>query len=325
MTMKHKIIILPLGFGDPGNMSQKVLNRLKTAEHLILRTRKHAITGWLETCGMPFNSFDSLYENAVDFDSLSSAIAASLWEMAEGFTVTYAVSDPLTDESVSAILAAKPAGANVEIIPGPSVSDLYLPSILPYLPEADLRILSAEQFRHVSYYPDESLLLIEVDNPLLAGEVKLHLSGILGDDQNLIFMRDETSAVQISLFELDRQPEYDHRSAVFIPRCPIQSRNRYTLNDLPYLIDKAQETCLTRCPDDSPHLSVTPSLQATAGRCTDAISQNDPEALKSALGDLLFQSLVHASVAERYDEFTLGDVLSSLFRRTSGEKCEKNG
>ena len=323
--MKQKIIILPLGFGDPAVLSPNVLNELKRAEHLILRTRKHAIVTWLEASALPFDSFDYLYENAVDFDSLSSTIAASLWKMAESSTVTYAVSDPLTDASVAAIFAAKPEASIVELVPGISVSDLYLPSVFPYLPDADLRILSAEQFLHVSYNPDESLLLTEMDNPLLAGDVKLHLSEILGDDQNLVFMRDETSAVQIALFELDRQPAYDHRSAVFIPRCPIQSRDNYTLNDLSYLVNESQEACLTRSPGASPHLSVLPPVQTIAGRCADAIAQDDPEALKDALGDLLFQSLVHASVAERFDEFTLADVLCSLFRRSSYGKREKSG
>ena len=322
--MKPKIIVLPLGFGDPGQLSPKVLTALESADHLILRTGRHAIAGWLESKFIPFESFDSLYETAGDFDSLSSSIAASLWKIAEKHSVTYAVSDPLTDESVASVLAAKPASGVVELIPGISVADLYLPALLPYLPEADLRILSAEQFIHICFNPDENLLITEMDNPLRAGEVKLHLSETLGDDQKLLFMRDETSALQIDLYELDRQPVYDHRSAVFLPRCPVQNRDSYILGDLPYLVGKAQES-LPALQTDSPHLSVTPSLQETAERCADAINCMDPDTLKDALGDLLLQSLVHASVAERFDEFTLNDILRSLFRRTLCGKREKNG
>ncbi len=311
--MKPKITVLSVGYGDASLFGKATEDALTSARQLVLRTEKNAVSIWLESRGIPFTSLDSLYETAEDFDSLCESIASLLWEKAEKAPLTYAVTDALTDGSVASLLRAKPDNGAVEILPGTGLADLYLPAFRSELPEADLRIVSAERFLRTRWDPDGSLLVTEVDNALMAGEIKLRLSERLPDGFELVFMRDETAKKRIPLYELDRQREYDHRTALFIPACPAENRGGYTPDDLDYALRLFLGTTKGAQQDAGP------SLAEAAKRCDTAVETNDAEALKEALGDLLLRCMARADAAEEYDEFTKNEMMDSLIRRIRGE------
>lgn len=70
----------------------------------------------------------------------------------------------------------------------------------------------------------------------------------------------------------------------------------------------------TGCPWDieQTFASIAPYTIEEAYEVADAIHHNDLEALKSELGDLLFQVVFHARMAEEQNAFDLDDVISSI-------------
>lgn len=321
--MKPKITILTVGYGNDCLLGKETADALTGARLLVLRTEKNGISAWLKARSVPYISLDSLYESAEDFDSLYSSIAAFLWSKADEGPVTYAVTDVLTDGSVTALFRSKPENGEVKILPGTGLMDLFLPAFRSAVPEADLRMVSAERFLRTRFDPDGNLLIVEMDSALLAGEVKLRLSERLPDDFDLLFMRDESSLKRIHLYELDRQPAYDHRTSLFVPSCPAEKRDGFTRDDLPYALRLFRQQS-PYCLQGTPHTAMKPTLLDAAERCTSAMKANDSEALMESLGDLLLQCMLHAEIAEDFDEFTRNEMMDSLIRRIRPESRSNN-
>ena len=68
------------------------------------------------------------------------------------------------------------------------------------------------------------------------------------------------------------------------------------------------------CPWDSAqsHRSLRHHMSEEASEAIDAIDEDDADALKEELGDLLLQILLHTQIAEESNEFRMGDVIESL-------------
>ena len=71
------------------------------------------------------------------------------------------------------------------------------------------------------------------------------------------------------------------------------------------------------CPWDraQSHQSLRPHLTEEASEAVDAIDENDADALKEELGDLLLQVLLHTQIADEGREFRMGDVIESIARK----------
>lgn len=64
--------------------------------------------------------------------------------------------------------------------------------------------------------------------------------------------------------------------------------------------------------------SIAPYTIEEAYEVADAIERKEPSAIKEELGDLLFQVILHARIAEQSGLFTLGDVATAI-----GDKMER--
>ncbi len=58
--------------------------------------------------------------------------------------------------------------------------------------------------------------------------------------------------------------------------------------------------------------SIAPYTIEEAYEVADAIARNDPDAIKEELGDLLFQVILHARIAEQAGQFSLDDVATAI-------------
>lgn len=313
--MKPLITLVCVGSGDPELLNAETIFTLRKSTCLILRTSRSPITSWLEQKSIDFSSLDELYESVDNFDSLNSMIAKHLWSSAKQQPVVYAVSDLMTDSSVKVLYTLRPDNGIIEVIPGINLSDIFRSYALPFLPSSDLRTVSATDFILGDYDPNISVLITELDNPILAGDVKIILSSCLADETSVYYFHNQTQPVQIPVFELDRQNHIDHLSAVLIPGSSYLNRRKYILNDLLHIIDRL------RAPDGCPwdreqtHQSLRPFLIEEAWECIAAIDQNDPEHLAEELGDLLFQIIFHASIGKSYGEFSINDIAGSICRK----------
>ena len=313
--MQPSITLVSIATGDPGLLNAKTVNALKEKGRVFLRTLRSPIAFWLKDEKISFSSLDDLYDTAEDFDHLSSAIAEYLWSQARLFPVVYAVPDLMVDNSVQELYRLRPGDGNIVVVPGVGLSDVLQSSVRPLLLSSDLRTLSATDFLLGIYNPNTSVLITELDNPILAGDVKIRISSVLDDEYRVFFLHHNAPAVEILLYELDRQPEIDHLSAVFIPCSGYKLRDSFVLDDLLSIMDRL------RAPDGCPwdrvqtHQTLRPYLAEEAWECIEAIDQEDPIHLADELGDLLFQIVFHSSIGKSFDEFTINDVINSICRK----------
>ena len=311
--MKNEIIIVSLGSGNPDLLNVKTMDAIRNADHLVLRTSRHPFSEWLDNHHIPYSSLDHIYDSSEDFDDLSEKISSFLLHRSSESSLVYAVPDASTDQSVRALCRASADKTVIRIIPGVGISNQYLSQSLPYFQDTSVSIIPAYDFADAYLYdPNQSVLITEIDNTLLAGRIKLLLTEYLDDEHPIILIHGDSSPAAIPLYELDRGTNIDHNTAVLIPSSSYENRSRFVLNDLVSIMERLRSP--NGCPWDKvqTHQSLRPYLIEESWECVDAISQNDMDHLCEELGDLLFQIVFHASVGKAYDEFTLTDVLSSV-------------
>ena len=311
-----RITVVTLGPGDPDLLNQKTLRALESAPVLILRTDRHPLSSWLREKHIAFSSLDFLYESAEDFEDLLSKIAAHLWARAAEGPLVYAVPDALSDASLRRLLSEKPEGVSVEVIPGAGYADVSVSGLFSLLPVSDLRCVSAgDLILSSSVDPNIPLLVCELDQPALAGDVKVFLSDFYEDEHPVYVLTPSDPPRALPLFELDRQPRYDHVTSLFIPSSSFLERDRFVLPDLLRIMEALRAP--SGCPWDSKqtHQSLRPYLSEEAWEAIGAIDEEDPDHLSEELGDLLFQIVFHSSIARACGEFTVQDVISAISRK----------
>lgn len=309
------LTVVSIGPGDSSLLNKRTESILLKAEMLWLRTGMHPLASWLKQSNITFRSMDDLYNSSEDFEILSETAARILWSAATKENVVYAVSDQMTDHTVDAVFKLRPENADIRIIPGFSFADYYLPSCRDYFSTSDIRICSAASFVASGYDPSIPVLITEINDEITAGEIKQLISSNICDEEKIVFMNGDAHSISIPVYELDRQPHYDHLSAVGAGAFPYAARCRKTLPDLMRIMDHLRSP--SGCPWDriQTHDSLKPYVVEEAWEVVDAIQEKDPDHLAEELGDLLFQVAFHASIGKSFDEFSIDDII--------GKICEK--
>ncbi|MBR0391692.1 MAG: nucleoside triphosphate pyrophosphohydrolase [Oscillospiraceae bacterium] len=318
--MLSMLTVVSIGPGDPSLLTMQAADTLLHARRLFLRTDHHPVSDWLRDHHRSFESFDALYETSEDFEQLYGNLSSVLMnELLKG-PVCYAVPDPVTDMSVEWLYRTVPDAAGcIRVIPGVSSSEASFCAARADLSGSSFQVAAASSLNNCVYHPDHPLLITELNSPVLAGDVKIWLSGLLDDETQVLFLqatRSGNPAVKrISLYELDRQSVYDHLSAVLIPVLPLESRSRYDLPDLEEIMERLRAP--QGCPWDriQTHESLKPYLVEEAWEAVNAIDAGDMDHLADELGDVLLQIVFHASIGKSFDEFTFTDVVTDICRK----------
>ena len=315
--MKQIITVVPLGPGDVSMLTLQSAELLCGGSTVILRTDRHPVSDWLRKKKIPFSSLDSYYDRYEDFDEMHAAMASFLWTEAEKGALILGVMNPEMDGAVSALKKTVPDGGSLRILPGVITSDTCL-SALPedFRSSTGLLTCSATDFIGMSYHPAIPIMIPELNSPLLASDVKIHLSELYPDEQDVLFFPPSESAFRefkiIPLYQLDAQSAYDHTAAVYVPGVDYLHRDRHTFDDLAEIMRRL------RAPDGCPwdrkqtHETLRPYMVEEAWETVNAIDEQDPDHLAEELGDVLFQVFFHASLGEGFDEFTMTDILSGI-------------
>ena len=311
--MKADIIIISLGTGDPELLNTRTVSAIRNTDHLILRTGRHPLTAWLEHNHISFLTLDHLYESADDFDQLNDMIAQFIFDQAFKSQIVYAVPDAFSDHSVKTLFRMNQGQFEIAVIPGQGTTGLYLSASMPYLQNDQFTIVTAYDLLASQHCdPNQTLLITELDNPVLAGQIKLFLSDYYPDEQDIYLINGNAAPSRLQLFQLDRHQEIDHFSAILLPGSGYVSRKRFVMNDLTSLMDRLRSP--EGCPWDriQTHQSLRPYMIEEAWECIASIDEEDTDHLCEELGDLLFQVVFHASIGKTFEEFTINDIISSI-------------
>ncbi len=301
------IHILGIGWRED-DLTLGAVKLLRSGKKIVLRTGRCECAEWLNKESIAFETLDDLYEQCEDFDELIEQSADVVEEMAQTEEIVYCVND-LSDKTAARL--CETAAQNVQVTAGVSEGS----SLLPFAGE-DVRIVSAADADN--FVPDvrTAALIREIDNPMLASDIKLRLTEHYPDELN-IFVSDAQGRIsRIELCDLDRMDEYDHRMCALIPAVrDLNSLNRYDMRHLEEIMFRLRD--FDGCPWDreQTHESLRAYMIEEAYEAVDAIDREDTDDLYEELGDVLFQVIFHSEIARQYGEFEFSDVTTSICKK----------
>ncbi len=286
-----------------------------------LRTARHPAAAGFE--GLP--AFDDLYEAAATFDEVYTGIVEALVAAARAAapaSVVYAVpGSPLVAERTVDLLRADDR-VELTVLPALSFLDLAWAALgIDPLAEG-VRLVDAGVFDGAAG-GGGPFLVAQCWSRHLLSEVKL---AVPDDGQELprpvllhhLGLEDEV-VLAVDWWELDRTLEPDHLTSLYLPALVVAD-GRAAGAEVARLV-ALMDTLRARCPWDSAqtHASLMPHLVEESYEVLDALAglagltegQAGEAAflhLREELGDLLFQIVFHARLADEAGQFDLAGV-----------------
>lgn len=342
---RFDITIVGLGPGGRQSLTLEAQQVLREAPEVYLRTTHHPVVNELPST-LLIHSFDSLYEEKESFGDVYEAIADSIIELArrpEG--IIYAVpGHPLVaEESVRRVLArAKESQMKVRVVSAVSFLEslftlLELDPLAQGLQVIDATLLAeysevwngppgpvdggrryaaARVWARRPFDPTVPLIIGQMHSQAVASAVKLVLQEIYPDDHDVVLARwagieGKEEKRPVALYELDRQPDIDHLTSLYVPPIAIG-------DDLASLAGLRHVVARLRAPGGCPwdrkqsHESLKPHLIEEAYEVVDALDTGDKDKLSEELGDLLLQIALHSQLATETGDFLMEDVFRGI-------------
>jgi len=301
----NTITVIGHGYGE-GDLTLEAMRALRSGDRILLHTARCACAVWLTAQGIPFGSFDDLYDRCEDFDEHAGRVADSLIEACDGGSVVYGVFD-VRDRSVQALAAR---GVPMKIVPGPAAEASLLSNAA-----GPVLSISASDWDEAAFSSGLNTVVREIDSRPLAAELKLRLQDTYPDDW-ICTVTQPGGLASIELYKLDRLSHYDHTVAALIPAVrDLKRLERFDFDRFCQVIDVLLDP--GGCPWDraQTHASLRPYMIEEAYEAVGAIDEGDTWHLADELGDVLLQVVLHAGIARRHGEFTLQDVTTDIAKK----------
>ncbi|MEO5680737.1 MAG: MazG nucleotide pyrophosphohydrolase domain-containing protein, partial [Acidimicrobiales bacterium] len=284
-------------------------------EARLLRTARHPAADAVEAGA----TFDHRYEAAATMDEVYGGIVDDLVAAAarHGRVVYGVPGSPLVAERTVELLRLRAAAGDLtlDVVPGLSFLDLAWARLGIDPLAAGVRLVDGHRFAVEAAGERGPLLVAQTDSSFALSEVKLAVEdGPIVTVLQRLGLPDER-VVEVAWADLDREVDADHLTTVWVPRlaAPVAGE----LQRLSTTVRMLRE----RCPWDrqQTHQSLTRYAVEEAYEVVEAIDAlgDDPgdvevDALSDELGDLLFQVVLHATIAEQAGWFTLADVAAGV-------------
>jgi tetrapyrrole methylase family protein/MazG family protein len=306
------IHIVGLGPGDPALLTVEAHQALERAPEVVLRTRKHPTISLLEQWGKPLHSYDHLYDSFPSFEQLYKAIVEDLVARGKQGDVFYGVpGHPLVAESTVQHLLAQ-QDVPIKVIVGLSgVEATY--AAIGVDPTHGLQLLDGLVLDKVQINPELGALVVQIYNRKVAAQAKIELMRYYPDEHEVLLVRSAgipgAEAVEkMPLFELDRRPEIDHLTSLYLPPAPPVGLER-----LRQVVAKLRDP-EGGCPWD---LEQTPQtlrkfILEEAYETVEAIDEDDEAKIVEELGDLLLQVFLQSQIAQDEERFDLQEVAEGI-------------
>ena len=306
--MKKTLTIAPLS--TPETLTMSVWNAIQKAPMLFLQTQEHPSARPVLEAGLSFVSMDDLYAGASDYDGLNAAIADRL---TSGGSAVYAVMGGGCFAQLPCIReACEKRGFRLIQLPG-------VPYYQAAFPEAEQGQVCTANDLPQSIDTDEPLYVSELDNPLLAGEVKLKLQRFYPDDYPVVLAVQEPDGAYarrtVPLYALDREKGFFASTVLHVPALPFEKKQTYGYEDLLTVLRRL------RAPDGCPwdreqtHESLKKDLREECYELMDAIDEGSDEHIVEECGDLLMSVLFHPIIGEEQGRYDERDVTTEIVRK----------
>ena len=316
-----------VGLGPAGtDLLGAAAARLSDADRVYLRTARHPAAGHF----VGAHAFDDLYDAAATFDEVYAGIVEALVVAAVAAapeSVVYAVpGSPLVAERTVELLR-EDGRVDVAIVPALSFLDLAWAALgIDPLAEG-VRLVDATEFASVAAHERGPFLIAQCWSSHLVSEVKLGLPDAAGPAPprpvllHHLGLADEVVEA-VDWWELDRTVTPDHLTSLYVPAWSVSSE--WAAGEEVASLVALMATLRQECPWDQAqtHASLMPHLIEESYEVLDALAALPDDGvaapagagahLEEELGDLLFQIVFHARLAEEAGQFDLADVARAV-------------
>ncbi len=307
-------MITVIGLGvEKGDLSkrgeERILQAAKSGAKIVVRTANTTSYQTVLALGVEHLCLDSVYERSRNFATLAKNLASAVTE--QGENVVYLVDGAATEDNSVKVLIKRLPKRKIEIIDGVSKTTALVRAAnfkgCSYVALSAYELLERAKTGRISL----PLVVYDLDDWSLASDVKLALGDLLGEEASALYIQ-KGRAKKISLFELDRQKDYDYTSAVAIEEMDLLDKKRFSLEDLKEIVVRLRAP--DGCPWDRVQTSESIKMSAVeeAYELVDAIDQKDDEKILEETGDLLLQTAFHAVMKEETGAFNFTDVLTGV-------------
>ncbi|WP_082235819.1 nucleoside triphosphate pyrophosphohydrolase [Halobacillus massiliensis] len=311
----NKITVIGLGAGSLEQLTLGLYRKLKNYTGTIYtRTLDHPAVKALVEEDVRFESFDTFYEEAEQFEQVYENIVQTLCDKASSQEIIYAVpGHPMLAEKTVQLLLEK-EGVEIDLKGGQSyLDDMF--TALKIDPIEGFQFIDATSFEREELQYQNHIVFCQVYDAMIASEVKLTLLEDLTADHPVTVVKaagsTEEKIIRVSLEELDRVVEVDNLTSVYIT--PVEKaqlnhqffRLREVIRDL---------RGPGGCPWDQKqtHESLRKYLIEEAYEFIDAVNRLDDEHMVEELGDVLLQVMLHSQIGEDEGFFTINDVIKTV-------------
>ena len=326
-------MITVIGLGvERGDITKRGENALleaaKSGRPILVRTAHTTSYQTVLDLGVEHTCLDYVYESSRNFATLAKNLAKAVAD--QGDAAVYLVDGAATeDNSVKALV--KRMRGKVEIIDG--VSRVTSIARVARFASCSYTAVSAYELAERASEGGLSLPLIvyDLDDVALAGDVKLLLGDLFGEELNASFIH-QGGAKKIALYQLDWQKEYNYTSAVAIEKVDLLEKQRFTMDDLKEIVVRLRAP--NGCPWDRVQTpeTIKMSVVEEAYELVDAVDADDDDKILEEAGDIVLQAVFHAVMKEETGSFNLTDVLTGICQKlitrhthVFGEDSAKDG
>jgi tetrapyrrole methylase family protein/MazG family protein len=327
--MGGRIVVVGLGPAGADLLVPAARRALEHTPHRYVRTARHPAVDDLAEAGIELRSFDHEYADAGDLDDVYERIAAALLNIAASAgEVVYAVpgNPAVAERSVELLRDASARGDVVlEVVPGLSFAELAW-ARLGIDPMEGARVADARRLSAEDVVGSGPLLVAQCDAGLLLSDVKLVLLEVLPADAPITVLHrlglDDEEIRTVALADLDRAVEPDHLTALLVDSGVSAAAREFA--GLVGLAERLRGPGGCPWDADQTHHSLTRYLLEEAYEVVESVEALPPDApagnvpagaycdLEDELGDLLYQVIFHAVLAEEAGAFDMADVARGI-------------
>lgn len=297
------ITIVGMGI-ESGQLSLDGDKTIRNADMVVVKTKLTATYTYFEQNNIENITLDDIFENANDFEDLDNRIVEFLIDHEQDKNICFCVDGSGYEDRAVALLLTK---TNAKVVPGVCRGVVKSDMAKGLVSISCYELLSIVGW---DYDTRMTLVVTDIDNVMIASELKIVLSNLIGEEQDVIF-----NGRQIPLFELDRQKDFGYDSFVKVSAMGTLDKKRFNMNDLYWIMRRLRG--VDGCPWDKEqtHESIRKNMIEEAYELVEAINNNDLDNMIEETGDVLLQAVFHAVIGEDEGEYNLQDALSGLCQK----------
>ncbi len=292
-------MIKVVGLGvDKDQITLAGAKAIQNSKKVYVKTALTETFSFFDENGIEATTFDALYNQAEDFTDLESQIVDILLKEKD---VCFCVNGSGYDDRTVIELQKR---AEIEIYPSVELGSQFKK---PALFTTKLSAYDIKDIKGFNYDTQGTLIIVDVDNEFIASEVKLVLSNILGDEQDVRF-NDKI----IKVYEIDRQGEYDYRSTIICDPINLIEKKRFNFEDLYKIMRILRSENGCEWDKVQTHESIRENIIEEAYELVEAINNEDVENMIEESGDLFLQSIFQCVIGEDMGQYNAEDALSAI-------------